>query len=80
MQQKKTSNDPLADLQGLIQEAAEEAMRLNPQLGIKSAPLSDDEWQQRVREDEQMYQKLDALLQGGGGLSVSAQIIEDRGE
>lgn len=74
------NNDPLADMRDLIQEALKEARRLNPQLGKKPRPLSDEEWQQRIREDEQMYQRLDALLQGGGDLSVSAQIIEDRGE
>lgn len=72
--------DALAGLEDLIAQAAREARAANPYLDTPPPALTPDELEQLAREQEEEYRILDEASKAFGGISISEEIIKDRGE
>lgn len=68
----------------LIQRAAEEVKRLNPHIGEPQRPMSDEEWAEEVRSQEELERIWDEIDRQRGGPDTEETgakiVIEDRGE
>lgn len=76
---RRKMDDPLAGLEQLIQEAADEALRLNPHLK-EHEPMSDEEAARLDREREEEEKRLADVMEALGKLKPSETLIRDRGE
>lgn len=72
--------DALAGLEDLIAQAAREAREANPYLDTPPPALTPDELEQLAREQEEEYRILDEASKAFGEISISEEIIKDRGE
>ena len=73
--------DALAGLEDLIAQAAREAREANPYLDTPSYEgVSDEELERLAQEDEREYALLDELSKAFGDISISEDIIRDRGD